>query len=125
MASSYKELLIWQRGIELVRELYILTDSFPKTEVYGLTSQMRRAAISIPSNIAEGYTRGHSRQHHQDFIHFLRIAFASGAELETQLIIARELGFASPKKCEVAEKLLDETMRMLNKFISSLVRSSQ
>ena len=125
MASSYKELLIWQRGIELVRELYILTDSFPKMEVYGLTSQMRRAAISIPSNIAEGYTRGHSRQHHQDFIHFLRIAFASGAELETQLIIARELGFASPKKCEVAEKLLDETMRMLNKFISSLVRSSQ
>ena len=125
MASSYKELLIWQRGIELVRELYILTDSFPKTEVYGLTSQMRRAAISIPSNIAEGYTRGHSRQHHQDFIHFLRIAFASGAELETQLIVARELGFASPKKCEVAEKLLDETMRMLNKFISSLVRSSQ
>ena len=125
MASSYKELLIWQRGIELVRELYILTDSFPKMEVYGLTSQMRRAAISIPSNIAEGYTRGHSRQHHQDFIHFLRIAFASGAELETQLIVARELGFASPKKCEVAEKLLDETMRMLNKFISSLVRSSQ
>ena len=125
MASSYKELLIWQRGIELVRELYILTDSFPKTEVYGLTSQMRRATISIPSNIAEGYTRGHSRQHHQDFIHFLRTAFASGAELETQLIIARELGFASPKKCEVAEKLLDETVRMLNKFISSLVRSSQ
>ncbi|MBI2033583.1 MAG: four helix bundle protein [Candidatus Liptonbacteria bacterium] len=125
MISSYRELLIWQKGIELVREVYLLTDSFPKSELYGLTNQMRRAAISVPSNIAEGFTRGHSRQHHQDFIHFLRIAFASGAELETQLIIAKELKFGLSRKYEKVDSLLNETMKMLNKFIASLVLKSR
>ncbi|GAJ04402.1 unnamed protein product, partial [marine sediment metagenome] len=79
--------------MELVVEIYKLTDKFPRSELYGLTSQKRRAAVSIPSNIAEGYVR----KHRQEYIQFLRIAFGSGGELETQVIIAKRLKFASTK----------------------------
>ncbi|MFC1612692.1 four helix bundle protein, partial [Patescibacteria group bacterium] len=84
---SYKELIVWQRAIELVVAIYKLTEDFPKEEIYGLTSQMRRCAISIPSNIAEGRFRGTKN----DFLHFLRISYSSGAELETQIVIAKLL----------------------------------
>ena len=77
--KSYKELIVWQKGIQLVTTMYAVTSSFPKTEQFGLTSQIRRASISIPANIAEGYTRGHRAE----YVQFLRIAFSSGAELET------------------------------------------
>lgn len=83
--SSYKDLLVWQKALELSVEIYNLTENFPKEEIYGLTSQIRRAAVSIPSNIAEGRYRGSKK----DFSQFLRIAYASGAELETQLEIAK------------------------------------
>lgn len=79
MINSYKDLIVWQKSFDLVRQIYQLTDNFPKMEIYGLTSQMRRAAISIPSNIAEGFVRKHTKE----FSQFVSIAFGSGAELET------------------------------------------
>ncbi len=117
MLNSYKELIVWQKGIELVIEIYRLTTLFPKAEIYGLTSQMRRAAISIPSNIAEGY----ARKHRQEYVQFMRIAFASGAELETQVIIAKKLYLALPEKFKRSDELLSEVMKMLNKMTSSLI----
>lgn len=114
--QSYKELIVWRKSIELVKEIYILTNKFPKSELYGIISQMRRAVISIPSNIAEGYTR----HHRLEYIQFIRIAFGSGAELETQIIIAKELKFSKNEEFKRSEELSDEVMKMLNGLISSL-----
>lgn len=114
--QSYRELTVWQRSIDLVKSVYALTQDFPKEEKYGLGSQMRRAVVSIPSNIAEGYARKHKREYSQ----FVRVAFGSGAELETQLEIARQLGFGSTEKVETTAKTLDEVMKMLNKLANSL-----
>lgn len=83
--ETFKDLIVWQKSIDLVDAIYIITKYLPKAEVYGLSSQMQRAAVSIPSNIAEGYKRNHKAE----FIHFLGIANASSAELETQLIICQ------------------------------------
>ena len=117
MLNSYKDLIVWNRSIELVKEIYRVTSLLPKSELYGLTAQMRRAAVSIPSNIAEGYTR----KHRQEYIQFIRIAFGSGAELETQLTIAKTLELAPAQEFDNAEKLLKEVMRMLNKLINTLM----
>ncbi len=114
--TSYKQLIVWQRSVELVVEIYELTAKYPKSEIYGLTSQMRRSAVSIPSNIAEGRTRS-SRK---DFRQFLIIAFASGAELETQIEIAKRLNYAKSEIFEKPDALLSEVMKMLNKMIQSL-----
>ena len=116
MIYSYRDLIVWQKSIEMVIGVYKITDSFPKEELYGLTSQMRRAAISIPSNIAEGSRRG-SRK---DYRHFLLIAYGSGSELETQLEIAKRLDFVSEEEITSAGNLLDEIMRMLNRLIAQL-----
>lgn len=114
MLSDYKELLVWQRSIELVKEVYKTTRSLPKEELYGLCSQMRRAGVSVPSNIAEGQ----QRKNPKEFLQFLRIAYGSAAELETQIIIAKEtyrnIDFSS------AESLLKETQKMLNAMIQKL-----
>ncbi len=110
MENTYKNLIVWQRAVELVIAIYELTFHFPNSEQYGLTSQIRRAAVSMPSNIAEGKTRRTGK----DFRHFLTMAFASGAELETQLIIAKRLGFAKPELYLKADTLLNEVMKMLN-----------
>lgn len=115
--QSYNELIVWQKSVELVTELYRVTEKFPKTEIFGLTSQIRRAAVSIPSNIAEGY----SRKHKPEYIQFLRIAFGSGAEIETQMIIIKNLGFVKDSDTIKVTSLLEETMKMLNKLISTLV----
>ena len=115
--QSYKDLIVWQRSVQLVTAVYRLTEIFPKSEMFGLTSQMRRAAVSIPSNIAEGF----ARKHRLEYIQFLRISFGSGAELETQILLAENLGFTKTKETETVRATLDETMRMLNKLISSLV----
>lgn len=114
MLKSYKDLVVWQKSIELVKELYITTAKLPKEEIYGLSAQMRRAAISIPSNIAEGQQRRGTKE----FLQFLSIAYASGAELETQLIIMHDLypKTASPR----VNSLLDEIQRMLNSLINKL-----
>lgn len=115
--ESYRDLVVWQKAMDLVIAVYELTSKFPKEEVYGITSQMRRAAISIPSNIAEGKYRGTRK----DFAQFLRIAFGSGAELETQLEIARRLDLIFEKEYQQTQSLLDEIMKMLNVFIGKLV----
>jgi four helix bundle protein len=114
--QSHKDLIVWQKSIDLVVLVYELTDKFSKSEQYGLTSQMRRAAVSIPSNIAEGYTR----KHRKEYLQFLSVSDASASELETQLIIAKRLGFADEKNIEVVQVKLDEVMRMLNGLIVSL-----
>lgn len=114
--NSYQDLIVWQKSIELVVEIYRLTNLFPKSEIYGLTNQMRKSAVSIPSNIAEGY----NRKHRQEYIQFIRIAFGSGAELETQMIIAKKLRLTLLDKFKKAESLLIEVMKMLNKLNSSL-----
>jgi len=106
---SYKELIVWQKSIKLVKEIFVLTDKFPRSEIYGLISQMRRAAISIPSNIAEGY----GRRSHKEYIQFYAIAYGSALELETQLIIAKELQFADENDLHKAEALLTEVIKML------------
>ena len=115
--KSYRELFVWQKGMDLAVNVHILTSKFPKEEMHGLINQMRRSVVSIPSNIAEGY----ARKHRQEYVQFIRIAYGSGAELETQLEIAKKLHFASEKEIQQAENLLIEVMKMLNKFISSLM----
>ena len=87
--KNFQDLRIWQKGIEAVKDIYILTKKFPKEELYGLTSQMRRSAVSIPTNIAEGFRRYHNKEYKQ----YLYIALGSCAELETQIIIANELDY--------------------------------
>ncbi len=114
--ESYENLVVWQKSMDLVIAIYTLTGKFPKEEVYGLTSQMRRAVVSIPSNIAEGSRRS-SRK---DFRNFLFNAYGSGAELETQIEIAKRLKFSKDLDFSKVDKLLDEVMRMLNKFTYEL-----
>ncbi len=112
--KSFKELKIWQKGIEIVKNIYMLTRVFPKEELYGLTSQMKRSAISIPSNIAEGFKRYHNKEYSQ----FLHIVLGSAAELETQLIIARELEFIDKNKLDE----FSEKINHLSKMVSSLLK---
>ncbi len=109
---TYKNLIVWQKSIELVFQVYELTNKFPKEEQYGLAIQMKRAAVSIPSNIAEGRLRGHKKEYKQ----FLLMAYGSGGELETQIEISRRL-FKSLDYSKIAS-LLEEVMKMLNKMIS-------
>ena len=87
--SDYKELMVWQKSMDLVCAVYTCTKSFPKEELYGLTSQIRRASVSIPSNIAEGASRAGSKE----FMQFLHIARGSASELETQLLLAERIGY--------------------------------
>ena len=112
--SHYRELTVWQKSLDLVVLVYRFTQKFPVQEQYGLTSQMRRAAVSIPSNIAEG-----SRRRGKDIRHFLVIAFASGSELETQFEVSKRLEYGDKVLRNEAGSLLDEVMRMLNKMINS------
>jgi len=114
--NSYKDLIVWQKAVDLVVEIYKLTENFPKSEMYGITSQMRRSAVSMPSNIAEGRRRG-SRK---DFRQFLIISYGSGAELETQIEIVKKLPFGESVDFEKADSLLLEVMKMLNKMITNL-----
>ena len=113
---SYKDLIVWQKTMVLVDATYKLTRGFPGEERYGLTSQMRRAAVSIPSNIAEGRRRG-SRK---DYRNFLIQAYGSGAELETQIEIAKRQKFGSEKDYSDIGQLISEVMRMLNSMIVKL-----
>ncbi|MHC4062836.1 MAG: four helix bundle protein [Planctomycetota bacterium] len=92
-AKDYKDLKVWQKGIEIVDKIYLITDSFPRDELYGLVAQMRKAAVSIPSNVAEGFARHHAKEYRQ----FLYISLGSCAELDTQVVIARRRGYI-PKK---------------------------
>lgn len=112
--KSFKELIVWQRSIELVEEIYKLTSRLPGSETYGLVSQMRRAAVSISSNIAEGKKRGTRK----DFLQFLRIADGSAAELETQLIVVKRL-YSSLDTLKIG-MTLEEVQKMLITIIKRL-----
>lgn len=109
-ADGFRDLLVWQKGIELAKITYTVTSAFPSDEKFGLTSQMRRASVSIPSNIAEGQARHTTGE----FIQFISHAEGSVAELLTQYHLAVELGFATRDATSAAVSLLDELRRMLN-----------
>ncbi len=104
--KSYKELTVWQKSMDLVEEIYRITKMLPKSETYGLCSQMQRAAVAIPSNIAEG-----SKRKQKEYAQFLGIAYGSAAELETQLILVKRL--YPSIEAQKSESLLDEVLRML------------
>ncbi len=109
--QSFKDLIVWQKSYELVLEIYKMTTVFPRTEIYGLSQQMRRAAVSVPSNIAEGYGRKHKAEYNQ----FLSIAYGSLLELETQFLLATDLKYASENR--IVEGLLKEVGRMLYRML--------
>ena len=114
--KTYKELIVWQKSIQLVELIYRLTKIFPKEEQFGLSSQMRRAAVSIPSNVAEGW----SRRTRGDFAYFLRISSGSTSELETQLEIARRLSLVDDTGYNETDGLLSEISKMLNSMLRKL-----
>ena len=114
--QTYKDLIVWQKSMELVKEIYLLTEGFPKDELFGLTSQLRRASVAIPSNIAEGYLRNHKKE----YIQFLSIALGSAAEIETQILICKSLAIYKRLTSKKAENLVQEVMKMLYKMIKIL-----
>ena len=116
MKNSYRGLVVWQKSMVLVKSLYEATSAFPPKEIYGLTSQIRRCGISIPSNIAEGKYRSSEKE----FVQFLRMAYSSGAELETQLEIALMVGYLFQKDYNKLVSELEEIMKMLNALIRKI-----
>jgi four helix bundle protein len=112
--KNFRELEIWKRSVDLAEYIYKATNDFPKDELYGLTSQLRRAAVSIPSNIAEGFTRLHNREYKQ----FLYVSLGSCSEVITQLIISEKLGYIEKKK---ADRLIDE-IEQISKMTMSLIK---
>jgi len=116
MIKNYKELKVWQKSYQLCLEVYRVTKGFPKEELYGLTSQMRRAAMSIPCNIAEGY----GRKTTPEYIRFLYIAYGSTCELETQTLLAGDLGYIKNDRIFELQSDIGEVERMLKALIKSL-----
>ena len=114
--KSHKELIVWQKSMELVKEVFLLTEGFPKSETYGIIYQMRRAAVAIPSNIAEGFGRKSLKSNTQ----FYLIAYGSALELETQLIISKELHMEKNDGFKHCEDLLLEVSKMLNSMTSRM-----
>ncbi|MBD3251117.1 four helix bundle protein [Candidatus Uhrbacteria bacterium] len=112
--KGYQTLLVWQKSFELVEKIYVATNTFPKEERYGLTSQIRRAAISIPSNIAEGYRRKHPKVWKE----FTLISYGSASELETQLLLAHKLSYLSDASFQELMELLNHVLRLLNGFLT-------
>ena len=116
MLKNYKELNVWQKSYELCLKIYQITAKFPNEERYGLTSQIRRSAVSIPSNVAEGY----GRKTTLDYIRMLYISYGSVCELETQILLAGDLGFIDKGELDTAKKDIAEIERMLKALIKSL-----
>ena len=114
--QSHKDLLVWKKSIEHVTNIYKVTRDFPKDETFGIVSQMRRAAVSIPSNISEGYGRLYGKEK----VKFLSNARGSASELETQLIISRNLGFAAEDKLKELLDQISEILRMLSALIKTV-----
>ena len=114
--ETHKDLRVWQQSIDMVTSIYMMTKTFPKEELFGLVSQMRRAAVSVPSNIAEGYARGTDREK----IHFQRISSGSMSEIDTQLMLSLNLGYISQEAyAELSEKITS-VWKQLNALISSI-----
>lgn len=107
--------MVWQKSMNLVIEIYRQTETFPKSEQYGLTNQIRRAAVSVPSNIAEGHNRGT-----REFSHFLKIAKGSLAELETQLEIAMRLNYLTQSNFQLIQQQITEISKMLSGLLNKL-----
>src|SRR5215208_1189068 len=115
-AKNYSDLIAWQKAMDLVELIYKATAQFPKEEVYGLTNQLRRAAVSVPSNIAEGQGRGSAN----DFRRFLAISYGSLREVETQILIAKRLHFPAEAQADRVMKLAGEVGRLINGLVNSL-----
>ena len=113
--NSYKELEAYKKGYELVNVIYKMTKTFPREEMFGMTSQIRRAAIAIPSNIAEGYMRGT-----KEYVQFLKVALGSCAELETQLMLSKDLSLCSETSFTKAFGLNEEIIKLLRTYIKGL-----
>ena len=113
--KSYKDLIVWQKSIELVIVIYRLTSKFPKSELFNMVVQMNKAAISIPSCIAEGFGRRSKKEKEE----FYLVSYGSAMELENQIFIAKKLGFIEESDCVKVDELLNEILRMLNKLTSS------
>jgi four helix bundle protein len=118
--KHYKDLLVWQKGMTLVKSIYALTAMFPREERYGLTSQLRRAAVSVPSNIAEGQ----ARQSTKEFLQFISHAESSLAELETQLLLSVDLAFVQKNEISAALQEIDELQKMLSGLRTKLASLS-
>ena len=114
--KNYKELKVWQRSYQLCLEIYKITKGFPDEEKYGITSQLRRAAVSVSSNIAEGY----GRKTTPEYIQFLYIAYGSTCEMETQILLSGDLGYITTGKLEMLIEGIREVERMLKALIKSL-----
>ena len=114
--KDYKDLKVWQKGIEITDKIYSITERFPKSELYSLTAQMRKAPVSIPSNIAEGFARHHSGEYRQ----FLYISLGSCAELDTQLIIANKRDYLAKEELEELAEDINHESRMLASFINKI-----
>lgn len=114
--KSYKELNIWKKGLDIVDKIYKITESFPGLERYGLASQMQRCAVSIPSNIAEGFVRHYTKEYEQ----FLYVALGSCAELETHLVISKRMEYITEEQLEDLQEVIDHESRMLMSLIKSL-----
>jgi len=119
--QSFRDLMIWQKSRKLVKQIYILSKAFPKSEIYGLTSQIRRCSVSVPSNIAEGFQR-HSKK---EYLQFLYISYGSLAELETQLVLARDLNYLTLKETELILENVVTIQKMINSLISKLKSSGR
>ena len=115
-AKNYKDLLAYQKSYEVALLGYKVTSEFPSSEMYGLVSQVRRAAISVPSNISEGYRRGSQKE----YIHFLKISLGSNSELETQLSLSRDLGFIHNNRFSEVHGLNEEVGRLLSSYVTRL-----
>jgi four helix bundle protein len=116
MLRNYKELKVWQKSYQLCLRIYRATDVFPKNEGFGLTSQMRRSALSIPSNVAEGY----GRKTTPEYLRFLSIAYGSTCELETQLLLSGDLGYLDKENLSGLQRDIREVERMMKALIKSL-----
>jgi four helix bundle protein len=116
MLKNYRELKVWQRSYQLCLEIYRITKGFPKEETYSLTSQIRRAAVSVPCNIAEGY----GRKTTPEYIRSLYIAYGSNCELETQILLSGDLGYIEAGKLKKLQNEIGEVERMLKALIKSL-----
>ncbi len=114
--ENFKDLRIWQQSIELVEEIYRISKEFPKEELYGIVNQIRRSAVSLPSNIAEGFVRYHNKE----FKQFLFIALASSAEVETQLIVSNKLKYITKRKLDELSDRIDKLNRMIMALIKRL-----
>ena len=114
--ETHKDLRVWQQSIEMVTSIYLMTQSFPKEELFGLVSQLRRASVSVPSNIAEGYARGSDKEK----LHFLRISSGSMSEVETQLMLGLNLGYIDQEKYNELSETVTSVWKQLNSLISTI-----